>query len=393
MKKDKTPTGLFATNNLGLVDKPAPQLLKERFVVPPFSILNVMQDYWQRRKQAWIGLGIQGELGRGENLLKFSDSVRLDGESYKKNFSSRPKSPLQNPGNDRDFVGANPSGRIQDDFTPAPGKGQVFGPLPGAGVPRYDGSPKGKTGYAECMKTNICEKFGRQKMSATSIFDPVLCELAYRWFCPTGGHILDPFAGGSVRGIVAAHLDYKYTGVDLSPFQIEANRIQAQEICPNNPPTWYNGDSSQIKSIAPGKYDLVFSCPPYFDLEVYSEDPRDLSRMSIKGFIEAYRQIIKDCVSMLSTDRFACWVIGEVREKTTGFYQGLVPETIRAFEDAGAGFYNEIILFTAIGTLPVRVNKQFNSGRKIGKAHQNVLVFFKGDPKNIKTTFGKVVDE
>ena len=375
MKKDKTPTGLFATNNLGLIDKPAPQLLKERFVVPPFSILNVMQDYWQRRKQAWIGLGIQGELGRGKNMLGFSDSDRLDDESYKKNFSSRSKGPLQN------------------DFTPAPGKGQVFSPLPGAGVPRHDESPKGKTEYAECMQTSIGEKFGRQKMSATSIFDPVLCELAYRWFCPSGGHILDPFAGGSVRGIVAAHLDYKYTGVDLSPFQIEANRIQAQEICPNNPPTWHNGDSSQIKSIAPGKYDLLFSCPPYFDLEVYSKDPRDLSRMSIKGFMEAYRQIIKDCVSMLATDRFACWVIGEVREKATGFYWGLVPETIRAFEDAGAGFYNEIILFTAIGTLPIRVNKQFNSGRKIGKAHQNVLVFFKGDPKNIKTTFGKVVDE
>ena len=42
--------------------------------------------------------------------------------------------------------------------------------------------------------------------SGTSIFDPVLCELAYRWFCPPGGVVLDPFAGGSVRGIVASKL-------------------------------------------------------------------------------------------------------------------------------------------------------------------------------------------
>ena len=34
--------------------------------------------------------------------------------------------------------------------------------------------------------------------SGTSIFDPVLCEIAYRWFCPAGGTVLDPFAGGSV---------------------------------------------------------------------------------------------------------------------------------------------------------------------------------------------------
>lgn len=36
--------------------------------------------------------------------------------------------------------------------------------------------------------------------TGTSIFDPVICEIAYRWFCPPGGTVLDPFAGGSVRG-------------------------------------------------------------------------------------------------------------------------------------------------------------------------------------------------
>ncbi len=54
--------------------------------------------------------------------------------------------------------------------------------------------------------------------SGTSIFDPVLCELAYRWFCPPGGLILDPFAGGSVRGIVAVH------------FQISIRRAAKQEV-------------------------------------------------------------------------------------------------------------------------------------------------------------------
>src|SRR6185295_8430413 len=32
-----------------------------------------------------------------------------------------------------------------------------------------------------------------QSQTGTSIFDPVLCELAYKWFCPPGGSILDPF--------------------------------------------------------------------------------------------------------------------------------------------------------------------------------------------------------
>jgi len=41
--------------------------LAERFIVPPFSVLDARQGYWKDRKRAWIALGIQSELGRGEN--------------------------------------------------------------------------------------------------------------------------------------------------------------------------------------------------------------------------------------------------------------------------------------------------------------------------------------
>ena len=43
----------------------ARQTLAERFVVPPFSVLDARQGYWQERKRAWIALGIQSEVGRG----------------------------------------------------------------------------------------------------------------------------------------------------------------------------------------------------------------------------------------------------------------------------------------------------------------------------------------
>ena len=44
----------------------ARQTLTERFVVPPFSVLDARQGYWQERKRAWLSLGIESELGRGE---------------------------------------------------------------------------------------------------------------------------------------------------------------------------------------------------------------------------------------------------------------------------------------------------------------------------------------
>lgn len=42
--------------------------LADRFGVPPFSVLDARQGYWQDRKRAWLLLGIESELGRGEDV-------------------------------------------------------------------------------------------------------------------------------------------------------------------------------------------------------------------------------------------------------------------------------------------------------------------------------------
>jgi len=154
-------------------------------------------------------------------------------------------------------------------------------------------------------------------------------------------------------------------------------------------PTWIIGDSQDIGTLVADEADLVFSCPPYADLEVYSDDPRDLSTMDYPEFIEIYGRIIEAAVARLKPNRFACFVVGEVRGPD-GFYRGLVPDTIRAFEAAGARYYNEAILVTAVGSLPVRVSIPFVGSRKMGKTHQNVLVFCKGDPRLAAEAIGVV---
>jgi hypothetical protein len=52
--------------------------------------------------------------------------------------------------------------------------------------------------------------------------------------------------------------------------------------------------------------------------------------------------------------------------------------------------YNEAILVTAVGSLPIRVGRQFEAGRKLGKTHQNVLVFLKGDARRATAAIGPV---
>lgn len=234
---------------------------------------------------------------------------------------------------------------------------------------------------------------GAPAQHRTSIFDPVLCELAYRWFCPADGLVLDPFAGGSVRGIVAARLGRQYIGMDLRAEQVQANRAQLDLLRAGDPaPAWHVGDSRRIGAqLADVEADFVLSCPPYVDLERYSDDPADLSTMDYPAFLTAYREVISGAVGQLKPDRFACFVVGDVRShRGTGCYRNFVADTIEAFLDAGMQVYNHAVLLTALGSLPIRVGKQFSASRKLGTAHQHVLVFVKGDWKRAVAACGDV---
>lgn len=315
-------------------DKITPSSLKDSFIFPPFSILDTRSGVWQERKRKWMQLGFN------------SQETREDVELIAKSGQSTAIYELKN--------------KMRDMLQREPNWDEIIDYAKKKGLHVYEGA---------------------------SIFDPVLCELSYRWFCPEGGRILDPFAGGSVRGVVAGVLGYPYAGIDLRLDQVQANRKQASKLSLENV-DWFDGDSNEVLDLYKplDGFDFVYSCPPYADLEKYSDDPKDLSNMDYADFKEVYFSIIKKAVAQLKDDRFACFVVGDVRDKK-GFYYNFVSDTIQAFKDAGMELYNEIILVNTVGSLAIRVRRQFNGGRKVGKMHQNVLVFYKGDPKKIKENY------
>jgi 16S rRNA G966 N2-methylase RsmD len=224
------------------------------------------------------------------------------------------------------------------------------------------------------------DAFNPSHLNDTSIFDPALCEVLYKWFCKEGGLILDPFAGGSVRGIVANYLGYKYTGIDIRQEQIDSNREQAMDILPiTNQPNYYVGDSDVLLNDKWNfDFDTIFSCPPYMDLEVYSDRPDYLSTLSVDDFIFKYEIIIKKSCDKLKKDGFAIFVVGDVRDKKTGYYKDFITITKMAFYKAGLKLYNEAILLeNGLNTAAMRADKQFTAGKKLVKVHQNVLIFKK----------------
>src|SRR5690606_19872953 len=105
---------------------------------------------------------------------------------------------------------------------------------------------------------------------------------------------------------------------------------------------------------------------------------------------DAYRGVIRQAVDRLAPNRFAVWVVGEVRDKRSGAYRGFVADTIRAFQDAGADYHSEMILVTPIGALPTKAARQFTATRRIAKSRQQVLVCVNGDPKAATEACGPV---
>lgn len=271
-------------------------LLRDKFIEPPFYILDTKQGNWQNRKRQWKKIGMQSEVGRDATTFNMSKW------NEEKNNNSLPPD--------------------------------------------------------------------------VSIFDPALCEVLYHWFCDPGGEILDPFSGGSVRGIVANYLGYKYTGVDIRQEQIDSNREQALEILPiDKQPQYYVGDSNEVLNDFNKKFDFVFSCPPYADLEVYSDLPGDISNKPYKEFLRLYESIIEKSCKILKNGCYACFVVGEVRDKN-GYYIGFVPDTIKAFEKCGMKFYNEAILLNSIASASLRAGGNMKT-EKLVKVHQNILIFKK----------------
>ena len=290
------------------IKEEANKKLTDEFLIPPTSVFDTRQGYWQERKRAWKDIGISSEVGRDEALL-------------------------------------------------------------GSGLKQ------------------LADKLGSKTLTGTSIFDPVLCEIIYKWFNVHQGNIFDCFAGGSVRGIVAEKLGYKYTGIDLRKEQVEANILNANEL--NLNPTWICDDSLNADLyVEDNSVDLLFSCPPYADLEVYSDDERDISNMDYEQFKDVYKKIIDIACRKVKDDRFAVFVVGDVRDKK-GYYRNFVDYTKECFNNNGFMTYNEIILLEQLGTIPMRARLVFKK-RKVAKAHQNILIFYKGDINNIPCNYSNI---
>ena len=215
-----------------------------------------------------------------------------------------------------------------------------------------------------------------------SKYNNAQCEYLYNLFSASGDVVLDPFAGGSVRGVVASLKGRSYFGFDVRLEQLEVNARQYQAI--EEPlkigklnPIYFHESSENIgEYIAPESIDFIQTSPPYFDVEVYSDQPDDLSNLKIYDeFLIRYDKILRECYKALKLNKFCAFTVGNFRDKR-GNMVDFVGDTIRIAERAGFHLYNEMILVTNTFGKTYHANL-FDKSKKIIKNHQNILIFRK----------------
>ena len=316
--------------------------LNDRFIVPPFSVLDTRKGYWQARKRLWRDkIGDMGE--SREDKLITSPEIKYK-DLYQRTRQHREELGISF----REYL---------DKYVPDDVKEHEASKVLSAGV---------------------------------SLFDPVLSEIMCKWFTPNDhSAIFDCFAGDTQKGLVFAMCGHSFRGIELRKEQVEINN---RVISDRGLDIAYICDDGQnvAKHIAADSQDLLFSCPPYYNLEVYSDDPKDASNQgTYEDFIKILGNAYKAALGCLRENRFSVVVVGDIRDKRTGCYYDFCGDIKRIFREGGASLYNECVLVETGASTALRASRYMDS-RKVAKMHQNVLIFYKGNVKDIKKNFPRI---
>lgn len=140
--------------------------------------------------------------------------------------------------------------------------------------------------------------YGITMKTGVSILNPVISEVICKWFLPAGKNkVFDCFSGDTVFGFVSSYLGNSFTGIELRQEQVDFNQkrvdefgLDAHYIC---------DDGRNVGNHIPAEsQDLLFSCPPYFDLEVYSDKENDASNQeTYDDFIKILEQAFTNALS------------------------------------------------------------------------------------------------
>lgn len=247
---------------------------------------------------------------------------------------------------------------------------------------------KGESRQSTLIDINVVKNyFNRPNMLGVSLLDACLMEMIFKFFAPYNNcNVFDTFAGDTVGGFVCSYLGANFTGIELREAQTKINNERIKEYKNSK---YICGDGCEVdKYIENNSQDLYFSCPPYFNLEKYSDLENDLSNQkNYTDFIKMLETAFVKAIKCLKDNRFAIIVMSDIRDNQGNYYP-ICSDIIQIFLNNGCSLYNELILANSIGTLAPRA-RQIMKKRKIPRRHQEVLCFYKGATTELFNNFEK----
>jgi len=260
-----------------------------------------------------------------------------------------------------------------------------------------DGCWQGKNGMANIVMAKQTVEGGeiiddRKKTlnGNASVLDPVACEVILKFFMPKNGkRVYNPFGGGVQFGFVSGSCGYEYISSEIRQNQCDANNALCQDL---NSAKWVKSDST--KYVPDGKFDLCFSCPPYYKVEEYLDydgkapEGELNSTPTYEQFRDMLFQGYKNAIEVLNDNCFFVVMTGDSRDKN-GAYYCCESEHELFFKNQGLQIYNKIIYleceFTRLAQAKVTLNY-----RKFPKREQKIIVAYKGDISKIKELYAPI---
>lgn len=225
---------------------------------------------------------------------------------------------------------------------------------------------RGNNNYA------IKEGLGNQNNNV-SIFNPHLAQMILSAYCPSNAKIYDAFGGGGTRGFIASAMGHNYTGIEIR--QGEVDRIKKKQIELN---TFFNivCADSRYYNIEPESFDFSYTCPPYYDLEVYSHLEGDMSCAdTYVRFLEMLKESLTITYQGLKKDCLCVLVIGNFRDKDGNLIH-FSGDTIRLAKEIGFQLHDELIFWGASGSANQRVGN-FEANRRSVRVHEYIIILKK----------------
>ena len=207
----------------------------------------------------------------------------------------------------------------------------------------------------------------------TSIFNPHLAQMILSAYCPSNARVYDAFAGGGTRGFIATAMGHKYTGVEIRADEVERILRKQDELVTHFD---IHVADSQYYPIEEGVYDFSYSCPPYYDLEVYSTIIGDMSNVETYAeFLTMLKRSLQVTYNGLKPGALCVWVVGNFRDKR-GNLVHFNGDTVKLGQEIGFVLHDELIFWGAAGVAAQRAG-QFVANRRSVRVHEYIIVFKK----------------